>query len=287
MHRITNEPLVHFLLIGAVLFVIGLVRGGEDDSAGNDRIAITPGHVERFIAGFELTWNRPPTAQELEGLIDTWINQEILYREALAMGLDRDDEIVRRRMSQKLEFLSEDLIDSAEPADEELQAFLDENAATYAHEPDYSLEQVCLTESRHGDALDADARALLAQLRRNQVPVSSAGDPLPLPASFARVTPRELEATFGPEFVENLASVARGQWAGPVRSTYGVHLVWIEDLTPATPASLDEVRLAVRRDFMQKRREAANAEFMGALRSRYLITVEWPEELGGGRAEIQ
>ena len=288
MKRFIGEPLVQFLALGAVLFAIGLLRDDGGAGALNDRIAITPGHIDRFISGFEMTWQRPPTPGELEGLIDQYINEEILYREALAMGLDRDDEMVRRRMAQKLEFLTRDLIDAAEPSDEDLQEYLDANTDRYWHQPRYSFLQVYLSEERRGSGTNADAVQLLEQLRaRPGTDLTNVGDALPLPAVLADANPHEIGALFGAIFAENLAALEPGSWQGPVRSGYGVHLVRIDERVDGRAASLDEVREEVRRDFMSQRRGESNDSLMRQLRERYTVIVEWPEDLGGGRAEIR
>ena len=288
MKRFIREPLVQFLALGAVLFAIGLLRDDGGSGSLNDRIAITPGHIDRFIAGFEMTWQRPPTPGELEGLIDQYINEEILYREALAMGLDRDDEMVRRRMAQKLEFLTRDLIDAAEPTDQELQEYLDANPDGYRHQPRYSFLQVYLSEERRGSDTNADAVQLLEQLRsRPGTDLTNVGDALPLPTAMADASPHEIGRLFGAIFAENLATLEVGSWQGPVRSGYGLHLVRIDERVDGRSASLDEVRDEVRRDFMSERRNESNDSLMRQLRERYTVIVEWPEDLGGGRAEIR
>ena len=288
MKRFVREPLVQFLALGALLFAIGGLRDDGGSGSLNDRIAVTPGHIDRFIAGFEMTWQRPPTPGELEGLIDQYIDEEILYREALAMGLDRDDEIVRRRMAQKLEFLTRDLIDAAKASDEDLQEYLDANLDRYRHQARFSFVQVHLSEERRGSDTDADAMQLLEQLRgRPGTDLSNVGDTLPLPAAMTDANPREIGALFGAIFAVNLAALEVGSWQGPVRSGYGIHLVRIDERVDGRVASLDEVRSDVRRDFMSQRRGESNDSLMRQLRERYTVTVEWPEDLGGGRVEIR
>ena len=288
MKRIIREPLVQFLALGALLFVIGTLRDDGGSGLMNDRIAITPGHIDRFIAGFELTWKRPPTPGELEGLIEQYIDEEILYREALAMGLDRDDEMVRRRMAQKLEFLTRDMIDGAEPSDPELQEYLDANPDPYRHETRLSFLQVFFSEERRGTGAHADALRLLGQLgARPDSDLTEAGDVLPLPIALIDAGTREIGALFGPVFAENLVALEVGSWQGPIRSGFGIHLVRVDERVDGGAATLDEVRDEVRRDFVSQRREESNDSLMAQLRERYTVTVEWPEELGGGRAVIQ
>ncbi len=131
-----REPLLHFLLLGTGLFVLSGFLG--EPTPSDSRVVVTPGHVERLVETWRRTWQRPPTAQELEGLIEDHIKEEILYREAIAMGLDRDDTIIRRRLRQKMEFLAEDIAAQDEPAEEELELFLE----------NFSSEPVRLTRVR-------------------------------------------------------------------------------------------------------------------------------------------
>ena len=164
--KLLREPLVHFLLLGAVLFgVFALLGDRGSERAGH--IVVTPGHLEHLLVSFTRTWQRPPTAQELAGLIDDYIREEVLYREAVAMGLDRDDTIVRRRLRQKLEFLTEETAAMAAPSDEELQTFLQQHLDAFRVEPRLAFRHVYLRRDRRGDAANAEARHLLTQLTRS------------------------------------------------------------------------------------------------------------------------
>ena len=164
--KLLREPLVHFLLLGAALFgVFALV--GDRGSARPSHIVITPGHLEHLLVSFTRTWQRPPTAQELAGLIDDAIREEVWYREAVALGLDRDDTIVRRRLRQKLEFLTEETAERAAPSDEELQTFLQQHLDAFRVEPRLAFRHVYLRRDRRGDAANAEAQHLLTQLTRS------------------------------------------------------------------------------------------------------------------------
>ena len=151
MKRWLREPLVHFLVLGAALFLFYEWRGGGG-GPGSSRIVIGSGQIEHLAAGFARTWSRPPTEAELKGLIDDWVREEIATREAMAMGLDRDDTVLRRRLRQKLEFLVEDAAAAAPTTDAELEAWLGEHADSYAVPPEITLRQVFVSPERHGDA---------------------------------------------------------------------------------------------------------------------------------------
>jgi len=164
MKKLIHEPLVHFLTLGAILFGIGILRGDRTGPATN-RIAITPGAVERLFEGFRMTWQRLPTESELRGLVEDYLKEEVLYREALEMGLDRNDQIIRRRMRQKLEFLTADLVELFEPTDEELQAHLAADVDLYRREATVSFVQVYIGERQGAEQGRARAMSILEELR--------------------------------------------------------------------------------------------------------------------------
>ena len=275
MRRLLREPLLHFLLAGAVLF--GLYGTVADDDDRPDRIVIAEDQVANLAQTFGRVWMRPPTVEELDGLVAEYIREEVLYREAVALGLDQNDLIVRRRMRQKMEFLNEDLSGEQEPTEEELQALLDAKPETFEVQAETSFEQVFV--NREGDDLaDARARALLERLLSapDLAAGGGLGDPTLLPESLERATPREVTATFGSEFSDELTSAPLGQWGGPLASSFGLHLVRISERTPARIPALAEVRERVAREWAAERRTEANERFYQALRDRYEVEVRMP-----------
>jgi hypothetical protein len=155
--KFLRDPLLHFLLLGATLFG-GFALVGDRTSERAGQIVVTPGHIEHLLVSFTRTWQRPPTAPELAGLIDNYIREEVLYREAVAMSLDRDDTIVRRRLRQKLEFLTEETAEMAPPSDTDLQAFLQQHPDAFRVEPRLAFQHVYLRRDRRGAAAHAEAR---------------------------------------------------------------------------------------------------------------------------------
>jgi hypothetical protein len=277
MH-ILHEPLVHFLLLGAVVFgVFALV--GERDRAQTGQIVVTPGHIEHLTVSFTRTWQRPPTASELAGLIEDYIREEVLYREAVAMGLDRDDTIVRRRLRQKLEFLTEEAAETASPSDAELQAFLHEHADAFRVEPRLAFRHVYLSRERRGDTIDATARELLAQLATSAAATDTAalGDPFLLPHAFVLLSRHEITRLFGDAFATQMQHLEPGRWTGPIESAYGLHLVFIHERTDGRLPALDEIRQAVQREWLTACRKELNEQFYQRLRSRYTVVVEQPQ----------
>jgi hypothetical protein len=277
VRKLLKEPLVHFLVLGAVLFGIGILRG---DAGGPDsnRIDITPGVTERLLEGFRRTWQRPPTEDEFRGLMEDYLKEEVLYREALAMGLDRDDQIIRRRMRQKIEFLTADLVESIEPTDEDLQAHLDADPERYRQEATISFSQVYFQDRSEGGTARARALSILEDLRRNpDTDPETIGDPFMFPAVHQDMRERELSGVFGEEFAAQIVELPLGEWSGPVTSAFGLHVARLDALDPGRPSDLAEVREAVRRDLVSQRTREAEQLYFDGLLAQYVVTVEWPE----------
>jgi hypothetical protein len=268
MKRVLREPLLHFFLLGAGLFALYGWLHREGFNAPNE-IVVSRGQVAVLQQQFERVWQRPPTRDELQGLIDNWVREEIFYREGLAMGLDRDDPIVRRRVGQKVQFIV-DSAAPAEPSTEELQRWLDEHVDKYRTEASYSLQQVYFDPARHADHLRSDIEAARRALTRGKV---VAGDSTLLPANL-QGDASEIVRTFGSDFEAALGRLPVGDWQGPVQSGFGWHLVKLSSREAARPATLAEVRAAVERDLMQARTEAANTAYYERLRSNYVVRIE-------------
>ena len=269
-----REPLVHFLVLGALLFLAFQWRGA--DGPGSNRIVLTPGQIEALAAGFARTWQRPPTDEELKGLIDDHVRDEIATREAMALGLDRDDTVIRRRLRQKLEFAAEDAIDATPPTEADLQSWLDQNAAKYQTDPQVAFRQVYLSPDRRGAAVEEDARKLLARLSgaRPDAPTDTVGDVLMLPGEMPLSSRTEVARQFGEEFADALLVQEPGRWAGPVRSGYGLHLVHVRERIDGRLPLLADVRQLVERDFMAARRRQRLDAMYERLLQRYRVTVE-------------
>jgi hypothetical protein len=277
--KILREPLLGFLLLGLGIFLL-FELVGEGNRERPDRIVVRAAQVQRLAEGFRRTWQRPPTEAELEGLIAEHIREEILYREAIALGLDRDDTIIRRRLRQKMEFLSEDPADRVEPSDDELRAFLDRNAEEFRVRARLSFVHVYLSADRRGDAVRRDSDLLLAELaaRNGRVDPAALGDPLLLPREFEAVDEDEVARLFGPEFAGRLLGLEPGRWAGPVESGYGLHLVLVRERSPGYAPELAEVRDGVEREWLAAHRQEAGEAVYRRFRERYEIVVKRAEE---------
>jgi len=274
-----REPLLHFLLLGAGLFLLyQWVRGGETDAPRE--IVVTEARVGALAENFAKTWMRPPVPQELRGLVDDYVKEEVFYREAVGIGLDRDDTVIRRRLRQKMEFVSEDVAESRQPTEVELQQFLDAHADKFVSAPTLTFQQVFVSTDRRGDAARPAAERLLAELQAGKGPAdpAQAGDPTILPPSMQQATPQEIANTFGEAFATDVEAAPVGQWMGPVESAYGLHLIRVEAATPSTKPTLAEIRPAVLREWQSVQRQQVNDAFYQSLRSKY--EVRYDGELG-------
>ena len=281
--KLLREPLVHFLLLGAGLFLLFSIVGDSGESR-TDRIFVSAGRVEQLIVGWTRTWQRPPTDEELEGLIEDHIREEVYYREALAMGLDRDDTIVRRRLRQKLEFVTDDLVAAVDPTEEQLEGYLDEHADLFRVPTRVSLQQIYFNRDRRGEQAVRDAESLLARLdgAGSDVDTTAFGDALMLPGSYELISEAEVARHFGNRFAAVVTELPVGRWSGPVESGYGLHLVLIRERQPGSHPALAEVREAVDREWRTARRKEVTDAFYLRLRERYEVSIERP---GAGDGE--
>ena len=270
-----QEPLLHFLLIGAALFIVYQLMSGGESTAPRE-IVITESRVEALAEYFARTWMRPPTPQELRGLVQDYIAEEVYYREAIAMGLDRDDTVIRRRLRQKMEFISEDVATSAEPDDAQLQAYLEKHAEKFVEPSLLSFQQVFVSTERRGDAARRDAERILADLNagRASTDPQQLGDPTLLPPAMGTASPQDIVNTFGTEFAEQVNEAPVGQWSGPLVSGFGLHLVKVDERQADRQPTLAEIRPIVLREWQAEQRQEANATFLTTLRAKYDVRVE-------------
>jgi hypothetical protein len=273
------------VVLGAGLFALFGVVGGPAEERPN-QIVVSAAKVENLAALFERTWRRPPTPVELDGLIADHVKEEILYREALALGLDADDIVIRRRLRQKMEFISEDLAQSAEPTADELQAFLAERAERFREPSRISFAQVYLSPDRRGGDVWSDAERALVALNTGSSDPAETGDPFLLEQDYRDLAAPDLERLFGGAFAAQVAELPVGRWSGPVESGYGLHLVLVHERAPARLPDLAEIRDAVANEWDAGRREEANRAFYQALRANYEVTVERPAWAGERPAKL-
>jgi hypothetical protein len=268
---LVREPLVHFLVIGVVLFVTFDLRQGDSGETEN-LILISSGQIEQFSAQFERTWLRSPTDAELAGLVEGYIRNEVYYREARAMGLDENDGIVRQRMRLKLEFLLEDLSVEAPPDDEQLAEFMRRHPDRFQIEPRISFTQIYLNPDKHQD-ITADAAETLARLAGGGAPEVE-GDRLMVDQTQTLASKYKITSVFGASFAEQLVALEPNGWIGPIFSGYGAHLVKVTEKEAGRFPELSEIRDEVARDYRVERRQELKDLTYARFREGYEVVVE-------------
>jgi len=275
--RFLREPLVHFLTIGAGFFLYWHYLGNNLTTQPQS-ILITPGHVERIAQVWTKTHLRMPTAAELAGLVEQEIDEEILYRQAVAMGLDRDDLVIRRRLATKMEFLTDDLAELANPTDEELQTFLLRHPEKFNFESRTTFRQVYIDRSRRGEGARADAERLLTLLNdKGATDWQALGDPLPVRSEYQEAAASDVARDFGREFPRKLSQLPVGRWSGPLESGFGLHLVLVRAHVAGKTPPLGEVRDAVLSEWRAARRQELTMKFRQQRRAGFKVTVQWPD----------
>lgn len=278
--NLLREPLVHFVAFGAAVFALATLVDRPAAGAPN-QIVVTREQVERLTADFTRFNRRPPSPEEQQGLIREYLHEEVAYREALALGLDRDDPVIRHRLRQKVEFLFDDVGGLAEPTDPQLETYLRQHPGAFRHAASVSFEQIYLDPQRRGATLAADAAALRDGLNRGTIDALTHGDPFVLDDRFEGVPASEIAALFGESFATALEEAPLGRWQGPIQSGYGPHLVRVGARTPADVPPLAEIREAVRREWMNTARQETRAKLQASLLARYSVTVEEAPGAGG------
>ena len=274
--RLLREPLFQFLVLGALLFALyGLV--GKRRAEAPEKIVVSASRVANLGDGFARTWRRLPNEQELQGLVDDYIRDEVFYREGRRAGMDRDDVIIRRRVRQKMEFLVEEMSEP-EPSDQQLAAYLASNPERFRAEDQITFHQVFLSATQRANTIESDSKQIGSVLARADGTMDTAalGDPFLLGEVFRGVSPSEVTSIFGDDFSKRIAVMETGRWQGPVFSSFGQHFVFISERISGGPPQLDAVRPAVRREWANARRLEAERKLYASLRERYEIVVEAP-----------
>lgn len=275
--RWLREPLVQFLALGGMLFVAyASVRPHPAKAPAATQIRLTPDDLRQLELGFAAQWNRPPSLDELNAMIEEKIRLEVLYREGLALGLDKDDMIVKRRMAQKIEFLAEDESAAHEPSPGELAAWFDKNKDRFALPARITLRHLYFSPDRRGAHARDDAARALARLagKAEDAPGAAAlGDPFMFQDYLADRAPGELAKEFGPGFAQAVLGLAPGAWRGPVESGYGWHVVFVESITPSRVPGFDEVSSDVKTAWLAAQKADAWDKAYATMRAKYEVVL--------------
>jgi hypothetical protein len=275
--KFAGEPLVHFFIIGALIYAAYAYTGGQVIEDGQKRITVTAGEITWLEDTWKKRWNRAPTQKELQGVVRQFLRERVLSSEATAMGLDKDDIVIRRRLAQKLEYLSQDLLGAGTPSDEKLAAFFTENAKAYEEPAVLTLTHVFFDPDKRGaQALEEAKTQKVVLANQNVAPTDarSYGDQFLLQSYYPERTYGELSKLFGRGFVETLSDLSPGEWHGPVLSGYGVHLVYIHHRQDARPAKLADVKDRVLANWQDNRRKELSDKYLSSLLERYQVSIE-------------
>jgi len=275
--RLAGEPLVHFFIIGALIYAAYAYTGSKAIEDDGNKISVTAGEITWLEDTWKKRWNRPPTPEELQGIVKQLLRERVLSQEATAMGLDKDDVVIRRRLAQKLEYLSQDVLGGGTPSNEELEAFFEKNAKAYEEPAVLTLTHIFFDPDKRGAQALEEAKTQKPVLANLKVPPEDSrdyGDPFMLQSYYPERTYAELTKLFGTGFVETLSKLQAGEWHGPVLSGYGVHLVYIHHRQDARPAKLVDVKDKVLLDWQDKRREELSEKYLSGLLERYEVSIE-------------
>ena len=275
--RFLKEPLLHFLVIGASFYLIHGLYGKAEMTEDDRRIVISAGEVEWLRDSWKKRWSRPPTVEELDGIVRAYLRELVLSREAVAMGLDKDDTVIRRRLAQKLEFLSQDLVELTSPSDDELAAYMNENVARYEAPAVATMTQIFYDPDKRDDQVLEEAerqKNILNALEFDPDHMNGLGDSFFLQKYYPERSQSEIARLFGGGFAESVSDLPVATWSGPILSGYGVHLVYVHDRQAAVPPALDEVREKILQDWKDEKRKELSDSYITNLLAQYDVKVE-------------
>ena len=269
-----REPLLHFAVVGAILFGgYSWLNDRHVDATAAEPVRIGQGDLRWLKQTWSSQWLREPTADELKGLVDDLLNEKVMAREAQEMGLEKDDTIIRRRLAQKLKFLVEDTAQLAEPTEAELRQFYAANPAHFETPGKLSFRQVYFNPEHHKDAA-ADATAAMGALTANVEVDSIEGDGLLFGDSFADTDEQALSGMFGADFAREVFAFEPGGWRGPVKSGYGFHLVLVTQRTATAPKPFETVKDAVLAEWRASKQVELSRDYLLELRSKYNASLD-------------
>jgi peptidyl-prolyl cis-trans isomerase C len=284
MKRLLREPLVHFLALGVALFVAYATfepRVGTTDT--NKQILLTQDELLQLATYFQSQWRRPPTVEEFGRLVEDKVRQEVLYREALAMGLDKDDEIVKRRMAQKMKFLAEDVASAHEPTRAELEAWYAKNLDKFRLPGRFSFRQLYFSPDRRGTRAKEDAAKALEKLAgrpEDSKLAASLADPFMFQDYYRDRAPDFLGKEFGPQFALAVTKLAPGSWQGPIESGLGWHLVFVDTVIPGRVPAFEEIEPDVKTAWLGEQKAIEWEKAYKAMRAKYTVLLPAPPESG-------
>jgi parvulin-like peptidyl-prolyl isomerase len=288
--RILDQPLVHFLVAGAVILALSAIwQRSQVLGQASDRIVIPAARIQQFRDTWIAQWGQAPSPQEMQTLIEDYEREEILYRDAIASNLDKDDAVIRRRLAQKVEFLAQSVASATDPSEADLTQFFAQHRAQYAIAPTVAFVQVYFSTQKRGLAAERHVQDTLNRLRGGRVSdinAATLGDSSMLQHEYPLQTKEQVRALFGDQFATTVFQLNPGRWEGPVTSSYGTHLVRILRTEPGQIPTLADLRSAVVMDFKEARLRSAVDAYYQKLRSRYRFDVDMTA-LSAARQNVQ
>ena len=263
---------MHFVLAGVLIFLVYSLL--EPDSGRAELIIVDKATIERLKAGWSRRMNRAPTPGELDGLLADYLFEELFYREAVSLGLEQDDTIIRRRLVQKMELLAESASQQVQPTEAELLEWYEAHPELYRSDPRLGFKHIYFSHDRRDNSAEKDASALLSRLAGfdDNAGQPGQGDGFMLPHEFTDIGRSQLGRLFGEDFAATLFTLEPGSWQGPVRSGYGYHLVYLFHLKDAEPIPFADNKTRVTQDWQRDRYEQAKQGILEELESRYEIS---------------
>ncbi|NMM48281.1 peptidyl-prolyl cis-trans isomerase [Marinigracilibium pacificum] len=273
MKRFLKEPFLHFVLIGFAIFIVYALTVDDNDS--ENAIIIDNSDISHMVSIWELQWQRKPTTEELSGLISKTLKQEIMYREALKMNLDHNDEVIKRRLAQKMDFITSDVSAMVNnPTDKDLKNYYNKYSERYMRPAQYSFYQICFTFDNHSDPVN-QAKSVLEEHGNVSIEeFTKLGDPLPFPFYYESIYANKLNSELGGNIAETMEGLPLNQWTGPVESGFGTHLVYItEKIEPQLP-SFTQMKDVIKRDYDYDMEQESREKIYENLKSSYNIKLE-------------
>jgi peptidyl-prolyl cis-trans isomerase C len=275
--RLLSEPLLHFVVVGIVLFAAyRLVSPEPEAGVDQKKIELTKDDVRQLAVTWLAQGRPPPTPDQLHSLMDQKVTEEILFREAVSLGLDRDDQIIKRRLAQKMDFLAADLAALDEPSNAQLMEWYSKNSDRFALSPHLSFRHLYFSFDRHGEGSRQAAAAaitLISGMPEDSPEVASIADPFMFRNYYGDATPDQMAKEFGPDFAKPLFDLQPGSWQGPVQSGYGWHLIWVDSLEAERVPAFEEVAPAVKTAWLDERYAEVKSNALKEMRSRYVVTM--------------
>ena len=281
MTKLSREPLVHFILLGVLLFA-GHLLWQHHVTKADHTIIVTAEEMERQALIFAGENRRQPTDEDLKALLFAHVEEQALMREAERIGLGEDDTIIRRRLAQKMRFIIEDVEAPALPAEAELKSWFEANMDKFVSAETRSFSHVYLSPEEHGDNLNAAAQNILSKLENENEDWNALGDPFMLKRGFKSLNALELTRLFGPTFSKGLFELEGNKWQGPIESAFGLHLIRIDNIADKITPSFEDVRDDVETAWQEDARRSANQAALKELIQKYKVDVQDATEGNAG-----